>query len=301
MFNKKIGKVLKKIRLKKKMTQSEFYQGVFSRSTASRIENGVNQPTYQELNAILNHIDISITEFDYIFSSYESNETLKFIQEFVELGSSTEVEKLQALKKEIIKKNGVFKSEFLDHLCLLIEAIFTFQHTQSLAAAEQVAKPIWKDLSQKDSWFYTDILLIANSFYLFDDPYIPVMFDRLLKELQPYKNFAWAQNYTITVPLNYCVYLKRKGKIEETEPYLDLAEKAIIKQPRKDILYYFDMLYKRAELEYFKGNEQEAKTTVKDIFKALDTAHESSFRIDLQEDWAKYVTCDLFTYNKKSN
>lgn len=289
-FEKNLGTFIKERREDQGLSQQELYDEICSLSSAQRIEQNEQIPTLEKLNLIINRLDMSITEFDYIFRDDENNKTLAFIQKFIKLGNSSNIDDLLNLQSEIIAANKSIKSNFLRHLTLLIEAFHTYQTTQSFKKAARIAAPIWKELSQKNKWYYSDVFLMANVFYIFNDRTVQTIITRLTQELEKYKSFAWTDNYKITIPLNYASYLKSKGKLSATKSYLEAAELAFSNSPHKDIRYLADILYKFAELAYFNGEVEEAQNKVQDILQGLETFKHFSLQKDLQNDWAEFIT-----------
>lgn len=66
-----IGETIHQIRLTKGLTQQEVYNGIISRSFASRFESGANDIGASKLFAILDNLAISADELRFIHQNYQ--------------------------------------------------------------------------------------------------------------------------------------------------------------------------------------------------------------------------------------
>lgn len=294
MNEQHLGTLLKKLREQQGLTQNELYGGLISEATIYRLEKNKQLPNLSLLKRILHRLKISLSEFELLYTKDEDIIYMDLIEEFVGLGNTADTEKLTNLQVKIAKQNFKENSAFLTQFFNLITALYIYQTTQSFEKGSAIALPIWEYTQAKEKWIFVDILLIANAFFLFDDPLSTKVFHRLIKELQPYQKLSWAQNFKITIPLNYCSYLKRKGRLTETEPYLKQIIEAIQSQPRKDMLYYLEWKYRQAELLYFRGQEEEAGLYVQSILDTLTNTEEHLFKADIEKDWEQFISSDVF-------
>lgn len=68
------GETLRKIRLKKGLTQKEVYENIISKSYAVEFEKGKHQISTYILLEILQNLSIEIDEFLFIANNYNMNE-----------------------------------------------------------------------------------------------------------------------------------------------------------------------------------------------------------------------------------
>ena len=79
------GKIYKEIRKSKNLRQSDVCGNVLSTTTLSKIENGNVVPKYENMAFLLQQINMSFDEFDYICNLYRPNKHTEIINDISNL------------------------------------------------------------------------------------------------------------------------------------------------------------------------------------------------------------------------
>ena len=102
-----IGTVYKNIRKSKGITQQEVCGEWISRSNLSKFESNHSVPSYETMEFLLNQIDMSFGEFEYICNHYKPQTRQMIINQMsnhLSTSDSTELIKIAQLCKEHLKK-----------------------------------------------------------------------------------------------------------------------------------------------------------------------------------------------------
>ncbi|MBC1228755.1 Rgg family transcriptional regulator [Listeria booriae] len=285
MKTKKYGKTFKLIRENLNLPRSQVYEGVMAKSNAQRFEKGEQDSSFEKVAIVLERIDLSFDEFIYIHNGYQESEKEKFIHEFVNLKDTTNSTGITDLRDKLIASGATDNTSFLGHLRVVLEAFLLYNKEQEFDNAKKLADPIWKQLEKKDIWYYNDILIMANIYYVLDEDAVVTIIAKMLKEIKKYAGYKNSVNLDTVILLNYCLYLSKRGKILETEPYVLRALENARKYKQSDYLIQAKMKY--AELLWAKNQKQEAIEIVEKMYAALEALERWKLLQDFKKDWEK--------------
>ena len=94
------GKVYQEIRKSKNLTQSDVCGNVLSPTTLSKIENGLVVPKYENMAFLLQQINMSFDEFDYICNLYHPSEHTQLLNQISNIHSISGVGELETIYKK---------------------------------------------------------------------------------------------------------------------------------------------------------------------------------------------------------
>ncbi|OUZ29876.1 hypothetical protein A5885_003053 [Enterococcus sp. 8E11_MSG4843] len=100
------GETLRKIRLKKGLTQKEVYENIISKSYAVEFEKGKHQISTYILLEILQNLSIEIDEFLFIANNYNMNEKTYYDCTYSKLANKHDIEGLEDLLKTLKSREG---------------------------------------------------------------------------------------------------------------------------------------------------------------------------------------------------
>ena len=101
-MNKKMGEILKKIRIEKKLTQSEFAHNVISESFYSKVERGKNELNAVDLLNLLQVNNINKEDFFAQLNSKSNNDLQRDLKvQLLNAYSLGDKEKINTLNKQI--------------------------------------------------------------------------------------------------------------------------------------------------------------------------------------------------------
>ncbi|WP_162921779.1 helix-turn-helix domain-containing protein [Listeria costaricensis] len=283
----KIGKTLTAIRLDQGIERREIDKSVISRSHLYRLENGEHIPSFLKICRLLEKYSISLAEFEFLLKDRQLDDTQIFLNKFKEVGDSGNINKLINLDNEIADYLKSSPNKFLHNLQLVINGYITFEKTGRLKDAQDIFRKIWGELEQKDNWYYYDIILMTNIFYIFDFPTLDYVFSRLMKVFEVYKGYGNIHHIKKVALFNYCTLLRLNGRIKETRELINEVESLC--KLDNDLLTIIRCDYHRIEYDYSteKINRETGENKVQELTTVLERFGYLHISLDMQDDWKK--------------
>lgn len=164
-MNKKMGEILKKIRIEKKLTQSEFAHNVISESFYSKVERGKNELNAVDLLNLLQVNNINKEDFFAQLNSKSNNDLQRDLKvQLLNAYSLGDKEKINTLNKQI--QNSDYHTN-IKISSLLIEAVVN-NRVEELTYKEK--NQIKRSFFEVDDWTrnITTLQLLCNSMVIFN-------------------------------------------------------------------------------------------------------------------------------------
>lgn len=162
-----IGKMIRKARKSRNMTQANLAEGIISRTSIVKIENGVQNPSFETVEKILERLGLSIVElyeFEHDSSEYEYN---RILLSFKRLFNSTQVSEIDALIRSISQFNAGVNNQVLSNIRIVLE-VFKKIDSEDIKKLRAEVMPVWRYLEKIDNWSEIDLYLINFVLYYFD-------------------------------------------------------------------------------------------------------------------------------------
>lgn len=217
------GELLKILRNKRKMTQSELTSEISSQTALSRMEKGDDIPFNLLIN-FLRRLNIRAIEF---FAMAQEIKMVSDIDNFlltnkVENCSESEIERAVENEMKLFKKTGLIKHQ-LNSFC--IRALYCKIH--QLIMVENV-DAVKKYLLTLDSWAINDISLYINLLFVFENDFIRAQHRRILKVLtnSPLEK-ARKHFYEITYANNSVILAFERNNLRDLDLYLANYQKCL--------------------------------------------------------------------------
>ncbi|WP_170875359.1 helix-turn-helix domain-containing protein [Virgibacillus pantothenticus] len=231
------SKVLTKARQGKGLKQREIAEDLMSRTTYSKIERGIIVPGIVNFYNILSRLNMGFGEFFYLYNKYTLEDRWKIINAFKYTRANTDVEKLTSIKEmcdNFLKNRQDKHITNIKNVCSALLKI----NENDFEAAKILANKVWDELSNRDTWFFDDIFLINNIFFIFEGDTMEEMYKRAIKYLNKYGEFRnnWGSKIRFSLEFNKLSYDIFYG---ERPKALEKKIKELIIQARK--LCYYDM------------------------------------------------------------
>lgn len=160
---KTFGETIQKIRKSRGITQAELSNNLLNRTTLSKIENSLEEPSYQNASQLIKRLGITQVEFDYIRNNYSFSPKEKIIFDFFNIAYNSEVKKIDIL----LKKCSKFPNDNeLKKVSLILKAF----KSEDLDSARKLILPFWQSQgSEIDNWNIFDLYLLNMIFFVFDE------------------------------------------------------------------------------------------------------------------------------------
>lgn len=264
----KTGTLIKQIRQAKKISTKTIYQDIMSKSMYYKFESGKNDTTSSNLLNMLNRLNMSLKEFQYLIQgnqlpAYQENFQRMYLAVYRQ--DIADLQKMSDHMKLVQKENTQLKNK---HLQILIELYIEKMSDQKLNS-EKVN--LIKDYLLKcDSWYYYEWALFNNSIFIFDIATIDSLFEQTLTNLEKYQVHNAFGNESVLFIANLLSFLIQKQEIGLANKYLKSLN--AIKVPATSI---FEIILVKFYNELLQGisrhnNPQKNITDLISIFLKLD-------------------------------
>ncbi|SJZ54775.1 Helix-turn-helix domain-containing protein [Pilibacter termitis] len=199
------GKIYRKIRKAKGISQQAVCKDIISRVTLSHFENGKHDPNYVTMQHILRQIDMSFDEFEFICNMYLSEERENIIKDLHSSFSSANIEHLKEIKKRCENYLKVNEDIAIEEINGIVSS-WLHLIENNLQEIDEKSKEfvhfIWQRLSKMDTWYSREISLINSILFLFPIETTVELFPRLMKTLDRYDGFYEIETKKATILVN---------------------------------------------------------------------------------------------------
>ena len=173
------GKILKRIRLEKGLTQKELSAGILSRSHLSELENGNYYCSFDKFLQLLRRLNVSLHEFDLYLkeSIYQEDFRRKIkIEAAVNAHDIAEMKRLLAEFLIVDEKNVRMR-----HEKLLLEALSEYHQNHQIMNLTRYQE-ILDYLSRVSEWGMYELNLLANFLFIFDMDTLSLITQQIYKK-----------------------------------------------------------------------------------------------------------------------
>ncbi|SLM86976.1 Rgg/GadR/MutR family transcriptional regulator [Vagococcus fluvialis] len=233
------GYTFKEIRKSRGLTQDDIVKNHISRVTLSKFENGKMVLSMSNFKYILNAVDLTLEEFDFIKNGYSYDKKQDIITSFNNLFSNTNNE----INDEIIKKCEVYLSENCSVSIKCIKNVMYMLNFLNNSSNEKVtcytkiyAADIWNELSVIDNWTLLDIKIINCCLHFFDKKSYLTISDMLIKNLNKYKNFSNIILLETSVYLNLTILFLMNNELKQAKKFSSLSLSKSLESKRIDYI-----------------------------------------------------------------
>ena len=210
------GNVYKEIRESKGLTQEEVCGDILSRTSLSKIESGKTTPKYENMEFLLQQINMTFEEFDYICHLYQPSQRAEIIQSYLNMSSilgTSELEKLFQKCQDYLKTHHDLPIEEISDMLEVV--IYIRQHgTGELSNhTEQIVKKLWRKIEKQDTWYESDLKILNTILFSFPIEHLHLITEKILQRLEVYKNYQHLYELRVAILLNLStIYLYNQDK-----------------------------------------------------------------------------------------
>ncbi|VTT11237.1 helix-turn-helix domain-containing protein [Streptococcus oralis] len=210
------GNVYKEIRESKGLTQEDVCGSVLSRTSLSKIESGKTTPKYENMEFLLQQINMTFGEFDYICHLYQPSQRTEIMQTYLNMSSilgTSELEKLFQKCQDYLKTHHDLPIKEIRDMLEVV--IYIRQHgTGELSDhAEQIVKKLWRKIEKQDTWYESDLKILNTILFTFPIEHIYLITGKILQRLEVYKNYQHLYDLRMAILLNLStIYLYNQDR-----------------------------------------------------------------------------------------
>jgi len=221
------GETFKFLRNSRQISQKDIIKNNLSRTTISKFENNKIMLSMSNFDYLLNSIDVSFEEFNFIKNDYSYTGKEQIIYLFNNIFSNSDLDSLDNLITlcDIYLDNNFSKSIKCIRSTLYVLKYVEDSSNNKLSCLSKIyAADIWEELSTVDSWTILDIKIINCCLHFFDPDTYSLISKQLVKSLDKYKDFSNIILLESSIYLNLtCLYLLQQDK----ETAFNFSEKAL--------------------------------------------------------------------------
>ncbi|WEV39156.1 helix-turn-helix domain-containing protein [Lactobacillus sp. ESL0680] len=251
------GETIRQLRLSRSISQEELAEGLFDRSTLSKIESDKVYPSRENANEMISRLSLGLNEFEYVQRDYLPTKKNKILYKLLNLEFSTEIDKI----KKIIADCSASNDSDLKRISLVLKAFLLLNEKDGLEPAKKLVQPIWNDyLSKIKILTITDICLLNMIAYAFDYETNKQIISKILYTIDNYYPFLKILKLNVLINLSNLHidkenYQKAKDTLTQADKLaqevgqydkslLCHSEIALCGQDYEQALYYADLLDK---------------------------------------------------------
>lgn len=204
-------KVYKDIRQSKGLTQEEICGDMLARSTLARIESGQVIPKFDTFIFLLQQINMSLEEFEYICNVYQPSERQKLLNIANNNLSITDNSELLSLKQQcqeyLQTHHDIPIQQLLDRLTVTIH-VREFGGESKDTTFQETTQKIWHYLEKQNTWYQNDFKLLLTILYHFPLETLKTITPQILTNLVKYTDLYNIKPLQLTLLTNLAsIYL----------------------------------------------------------------------------------------------
>lgn len=239
--------IISMLRKNKGIKVKDFIEPIMSRSNYNRYITGQNDIAVHTYKSLINRLNISENEFEFIKNGYTPPEQYKYFYTVLSYLKSRKLKELSALNKVFIEKYNSSKNNFYFHMSELTN--YLIQYLKEGKSRNDIKKSsIYAYLIGTEIWTHYELSLFKLLIYVLPCDTLDFMYHRVKRDLDKYCFFHQHGNegFRITYEI-ICILLNRGditkaiGYIEEIETYtipIDFYYEKIVQNFLKKLKYH---------------------------------------------------------------
>lgn len=235
----KYNKCYKKIRKNKGITQEKICSKYISRSTLSKFENEKSNISLDLYIYLLDSIDMSHEEFNYIANDYVKDTKTDIIESFFSIMSNHEVSKLKKLKEKcnvyLSKKSSIAISNISEVISSQLQLLNCKNSKPSCLSKIWLSKT-WDRLEKLDEWYLHEIKIINCCLFFFPLKTTQFICEKLEKTLNKYDNHLNILPLKISIFSNLTLLFLQNNEKKYATYYAKLAKQNALESKRYDYI-----------------------------------------------------------------
>lgn len=218
-----IGRFIREIRKNKGYSQKYLINNLMTQSAYSKFELEKTDIRTTTFINILDHLEMSLEEFEYIKNNYRFNQRKSIINSFFNLVYNDKDE-LQKLVREINEYLNGRQDILLTDIWIVCNSLLLLIDTKDFKQASIPANKVWERLSKRNQLYITDIYLLNSIYFIFPLETALEMKNFIDKSIDYYKDFKDVQRLKINMYFNLSLLLINKGRYQEALKEINAIE-----------------------------------------------------------------------------
>ncbi|MFE3574499.1 helix-turn-helix domain-containing protein [Lysinibacillus sp. NPDC059133] len=279
------GKTLKEIRKNKGFSQLILSKEIVSQSTYSKYEAGRIDIEVEKYIKLLNKLNISLEEFEYIHNERIYRKKKDIVQQFFLLNHN-DIEKLTLLKVKTAEYLQIENDLEIKEIRLICEALIQL-NLENINEAKEIIKPIWERISKYDQWYLSDIRLINTVLFLFPVDIAIEFTENVLKRLNKYNSFRDTDLLKSAFNINLSLLVIMSGDYSTA---LSIINDSLSQYKRKMNYYILALHFSRKAICHFHLGYKDSAIFLEKAFQLLRLYEDEEYFERIQLEFIKYTT-----------
>ncbi|MGT2743178.1 helix-turn-helix domain-containing protein [Streptococcus plurextorum] len=225
------GKVYQKIRQSKGLSQQEVCGEFLSRVALSKIENCKAIPNFEHMLFLLDQVDMTVDEFQYICNFYQPSERQKIISSVRNILSSSDFVALEDLLESCeayLQTHSDVPIENIKNTVAIFLWVRKHGIQQNNPDYQELVHRIWDSLKKRDVWYVSDLRLFNAILHYFSVEQLKELSPYIFQTLSRYKGYRNIQNDQRVLLTNLSTLYLKNGCYDDceevTEQLLELCQ-----------------------------------------------------------------------------
>ncbi|MGE7946010.1 helix-turn-helix domain-containing protein [Lysinibacillus sp. NPDC093688] len=279
------GKTLKQIRKNKGVSQLILSKGIVSQSTYSKYEAGRVDVDAEKYIKLLNKLNISLEEFEYIHNDRIYRKKKDIVQQFFMLNHN-DIEKLTLLKIKTAEYLQIENDIEIKEIRLVCEGLIQLNQ-ENINEAKEIIKPIWERISKYDQWYLSDICLINTILFLFPVDIAIEFTQNVLKRLNKYNSFRDIELLKSAFNINLSLLVITN---EDYSTALSIINDSLRQYKRKMNYYILALHFSRKAICHFHLGYNDSTVFLEKAFQLIRLYEDDEYFERIQLEFIKYTT-----------
>lgn len=282
------GKEFKKIRENKGYTQQYVAKEAMARSTYTKFESDSIVPTITKYFQILNNLDMTHEEFNYIHNHYQLKGKDAILYQFKTMAVNNDLNTLMNIRETTKNYLNEHEDNVVQDIFYICDALITLSKTNDLSLAAPYAEKVWHRIAQLDKWYLIELRLLNNILFFFNFDTSHFISKRALIELEHYKHFHEAIELKLAYSMNLIYLLMENHNYQQA---LEKSDSLIRLSKEKGRYRILGVVYVRKGiiLTKLKKSTTETEGWIQKGFNLLEAIEDLSLIEELKKEVLYYM------------
>jgi len=264
------GKMFKKIRESKKLTQKEVADGICSPKQVSAFEQGDSNISFDKLFKLLHKLNITLQEFEFLLQGYKFDETTEMLAQAQVYYNQSKKTALKILTKQI-KERISSKNDELNYI--KIKTLLSFLDDK-VKITDREKETICDYLMSVELWGYYELNLYATTMRLFNTEAIYTLSKEIVNKGAFYHSIPRNKKIYTSIIVNTMMAFITRADYQYALEFKTIIESQI---DQDDFFHRTILLFVTGVLDFGFENFDSGKAKIEDALEIMSKINSTDF------------------------